>query len=227
MYLYLLISIRIDMQQSVCGVRSPAGAKYFSSILCVQTGSGEHPASCTMGTGGPFTGGKARPGRDADHSPPPSAEVVNEELYLLSPQAPPWRLAVVLYFFFTFMDMQQKSSYIWTSYEQHRKLFTVHVSLFCYQYAYRLQTSVPVYSQAVPVLMLHSSLVLWRRLESYHAGWGRGLWPGHNQCLTLNRLYTPIRLTRRWGEKTEKCSKLVKSKTNSGHRLQFLSANHV
>jgi hypothetical protein len=25
-------------------------------------------ASCTMGNGGPFLGGKARPGRDADHS---------------------------------------------------------------------------------------------------------------------------------------------------------------
>jgi hypothetical protein len=32
------------------GVRSPAGAKDFSSILCVQTGSGAHPASCPMGT---------------------------------------------------------------------------------------------------------------------------------------------------------------------------------
>jgi hypothetical protein len=31
-----------------------------------------------MGTGAPFPGGKARPGRDADHSPPSSAEVVNE-----------------------------------------------------------------------------------------------------------------------------------------------------
>jgi hypothetical protein len=50
----------------------------FSSILCVQTGSGTHPASCPMGTGGPFPGGKARPGRDVDHSPPSSAEVVNE-----------------------------------------------------------------------------------------------------------------------------------------------------
>jgi hypothetical protein len=59
------------------GVRSPAGAKDFFSSLCVQTGSGAHPASCTMGTGGPFPGGKARPGRDADHSPPSSAEVVN------------------------------------------------------------------------------------------------------------------------------------------------------
>jgi hypothetical protein len=64
-------------------VRSPAGAKDFSSSLCVQTGSEAHPASCPMGTGGPFSGGpfsggKARPGRDADHSPPSSAEVVNE-----------------------------------------------------------------------------------------------------------------------------------------------------
>jgi hypothetical protein len=59
-------------------VRSPARAKDYSSNLCVQTGSGAHPASCTMGTGGPFPGGKARLGRDADHSPPSSAEVVNE-----------------------------------------------------------------------------------------------------------------------------------------------------
>jgi hypothetical protein len=41
----------------------------FSSNVCVQTGSGTHPASCPMGTGDPFLGGKARPGRDADHSP--------------------------------------------------------------------------------------------------------------------------------------------------------------
>jgi hypothetical protein len=50
----------------------------FSSILCVQTGSGAQPASCTMGTGGLFPGAKARPGCDADHSPPSSAEVVSE-----------------------------------------------------------------------------------------------------------------------------------------------------
>jgi hypothetical protein len=43
--------------------------KDFSSILCIQTGSGAHPASCTMGTGGPFPETKARPGREADHSP--------------------------------------------------------------------------------------------------------------------------------------------------------------
>jgi hypothetical protein len=40
------------------GVRSPAGAKDFSSSLCVQTGSEPHPASCTMGTGEPFRGAK-------------------------------------------------------------------------------------------------------------------------------------------------------------------------
>jgi hypothetical protein len=60
------------------GVRSPTGAKYFSSILCVQTGSGAHPASYTMGTGDPFPGGKSWPRGDAVHSPPSSAEVVNE-----------------------------------------------------------------------------------------------------------------------------------------------------
>jgi hypothetical protein len=42
------------------GVRSPAGVEDFSSSLCVQTGSGAHPASCTVGTGGPFPGGKKR-----------------------------------------------------------------------------------------------------------------------------------------------------------------------
>jgi hypothetical protein len=44
------------------GVRFPAGAKDFSSSLCVQTDSGAHPASCTMGTGGSFPGGKSAAG---------------------------------------------------------------------------------------------------------------------------------------------------------------------
>jgi hypothetical protein len=67
-----------EHEDNILLVRSPAGAKDFSSSICVQTGSGAHPASCKIGTGGPFPGGKARPGRDADHSPPSSAEVVNE-----------------------------------------------------------------------------------------------------------------------------------------------------
>jgi hypothetical protein len=53
----------------------PERAEDFSSTLCVQTGSGAHPASYTVGAEGSFPGGKARPGRDADHSPPSSAEV--------------------------------------------------------------------------------------------------------------------------------------------------------
>jgi hypothetical protein len=51
------------------GVRSPAGAKDFSSILCVQTGSVAHPASCKWVPGVLSPGLKARPRRDADHSP--------------------------------------------------------------------------------------------------------------------------------------------------------------
>jgi hypothetical protein len=50
----------------------------FPVASCVQTGSGAHPASCTMATGGPFRGAKARPGRDPNHSLRSSAEVMNE-----------------------------------------------------------------------------------------------------------------------------------------------------
>jgi hypothetical protein len=72
------IAYGYGLDDRAIGVRSPEGAKDFSSNLCVQTGSGAHPASCTMGTGDPFPEGKARSGRDADHSPLSSAEVVNE-----------------------------------------------------------------------------------------------------------------------------------------------------
>jgi hypothetical protein len=42
----------------------------FSLHYCVQTGSGAHPASYTMGMGGgAVTPGAKRPGREADHSP--------------------------------------------------------------------------------------------------------------------------------------------------------------
>jgi hypothetical protein len=56
------------------GVKFLAGAGKFSLLHRVQTGSGSHPASYAMGTRGPFPGGKAA-GREADHSPSPSAEV--------------------------------------------------------------------------------------------------------------------------------------------------------
>jgi hypothetical protein len=59
-------------------MKSVQGAEDFSSSPCVQTGSGAHTDSYPMGTEGPFPGGKARPGCDADHSPPSSAEVKYE-----------------------------------------------------------------------------------------------------------------------------------------------------
>jgi hypothetical protein len=66
---------RLDDQ--AIGFRSLAGAKDFP-LTSVKTGSDAHPASCTMGTGGFFPRGKARPVRDADHSPPSSTKVKNE-----------------------------------------------------------------------------------------------------------------------------------------------------
>jgi hypothetical protein len=66
-------------------VRFPAGAGNFSLHHRLQNGSGAHPVSYTMGTRGSFPGVK-RPGREADHSPPSSAEVKEcVELYLHSP----------------------------------------------------------------------------------------------------------------------------------------------
>jgi hypothetical protein len=56
------------------GVRISAGVGNFSLRHRVQTGSGAHPASYSVGTKGFFPGVK-RPGREADHSPPPSHEV--------------------------------------------------------------------------------------------------------------------------------------------------------
>jgi hypothetical protein len=60
------------------------GGRIFFSSICVHTGSAAHPASCAMDTVGPFPGAKARLERDADRSPPSSAEVENE--------APSWRV---------------------------------------------------------------------------------------------------------------------------------------
>jgi hypothetical protein len=67
--------------------------KDFFSSLCVHTGSGAHPASCTMGTGRCFPGAKARPGCDADHSTPSSTKIENwVEAIPPLPQVPPWRV---------------------------------------------------------------------------------------------------------------------------------------
>jgi hypothetical protein len=56
------------------GVRFPAEAGNFSLHPRLQTGSGAHPASYTMGTRSSFLGGRVVV---ADHSTPASAEVKN------------------------------------------------------------------------------------------------------------------------------------------------------
>jgi hypothetical protein len=58
--------------------------KKFSLLHIVQTGSGVHPTSYPMGTRGSFTGDKAA-GREADHSPPTSAEVKKMWIYTSTP----------------------------------------------------------------------------------------------------------------------------------------------
>jgi hypothetical protein len=61
------------------GVRFPAGAKDFfplSSVSRPALGPTQPPVQWVPGVLSP--GVKARPGRDADHSPPSSAEVENE-----------------------------------------------------------------------------------------------------------------------------------------------------
>jgi hypothetical protein len=60
------------------GVRSPAGAKDFplASVSRPPLGPTQPPVQWVPGVLSP--GVKARSGRDADHSPPSSAEVENE-----------------------------------------------------------------------------------------------------------------------------------------------------
>jgi hypothetical protein len=90
---------RLDEQRSVCC----RGREDFSSSLSVQTGSDAHPASCLMGTEGPFPGPKARPGSDADHSSPSSAEVKNEEELYYSPLCACIAVAGQRCFYFSFL----------------------------------------------------------------------------------------------------------------------------
>jgi hypothetical protein len=68
-------------------VRGIFGFIYFykcSLLHIVQTGSGVHPTSYKMGTGGSFLGVK-RQGREVDHSPPTSAEIKEMWIYTSTP----------------------------------------------------------------------------------------------------------------------------------------------
>jgi hypothetical protein len=67
------------------GIRVPAVTGNFSFHHRDQTGSGSHPVSYPMGIRD-FSLGVKRPGREANHSPPPSAEVKNTWSYTSIPQ---------------------------------------------------------------------------------------------------------------------------------------------
>jgi hypothetical protein len=61
-----------------------AGAGNFSLHHRVQNGAGAHPASY-------LSSGVKWPGREADHSPPYSAEVTECVVYTSTPNTPSWR----------------------------------------------------------------------------------------------------------------------------------------
>jgi hypothetical protein len=75
-YIYIYMHTGYGMDDWGSRVRFPVGAGNFSLHHRVQNGSGAHPASYPMVPGALSLGVK-RPGREADHSPPFSAEVKN------------------------------------------------------------------------------------------------------------------------------------------------------
>jgi hypothetical protein len=77
-FVCIVLGYRLDDQGS--RVWFSVGAGNFSLHCHIQNGSGAHPASYPMGTKG-FSLGVKRPGREADHSPPSSAEVKNDWSY--------------------------------------------------------------------------------------------------------------------------------------------------
>jgi hypothetical protein len=70
------VGIATELRAGRFGDRIPVRARFYAHV---QTGTEDHPASCTMGTGS-FSGVK-RPGRGAGHPPPSSAEVKKEYSY--------------------------------------------------------------------------------------------------------------------------------------------------
>jgi hypothetical protein len=79
------IALGYGLKNRSSRVQFPVGAGNFTLHQRVQKSSGAHPASYSMGTGVPSLGAK-RPGREADHSPPSSAEVKNAWKYTSIPQ---------------------------------------------------------------------------------------------------------------------------------------------
>jgi hypothetical protein len=79
-----------------------------------------HPASCPMGTGGPFPRGKARPGRDADHPPHLVPMSWMSRSYTSSS---PYAFMGVLWDWFTFTHVPTKRNKplrLWNIYWNHK-----------------------------------------------------------------------------------------------------------
>lgn len=64
------------LQAGRSGIRIPASAGDFFLLENVQTGSGAHPAACSVGTAAVCPDVK-RPGREVSDSPPCTGEVKN------------------------------------------------------------------------------------------------------------------------------------------------------
>jgi hypothetical protein len=73
------------LDNQMIGVQIPVGARNFSLHHRVQTGPGptQPPSQWVPGT--PSVGA-SQPGREADHSPPSSADVKNAEICTSTPQ---------------------------------------------------------------------------------------------------------------------------------------------
>jgi hypothetical protein len=87
MHLHFIVLVALGYGLDVRGSRVPflAGAGNFSLHHRVQNGSGAHPASYPW-VPGAFSLGVKRQGREADYSPPSSAEVKERvELHLHFP----------------------------------------------------------------------------------------------------------------------------------------------
>jgi hypothetical protein len=98
----VVLSVQCLTTDWATGVRSLTEAEDFSSSLCVQTGSGANPASCTFGTGSPFSGVERGRGVMLTAHPHLVPRLSMSRSYTSSPpQAPSWHVAGQLYFFLT------------------------------------------------------------------------------------------------------------------------------
>jgi hypothetical protein len=86
------------------GVRSQTEAEDFSSTLCVQTGSGAHPASCTVGTVGYSPGVKRGRGVMLTTHPVLVPRLRKSRSYTpCHPDAPLWSVTGPLYLYLIYI----------------------------------------------------------------------------------------------------------------------------